>query len=182
MYGKDADYAGSRLNGTVVRYGEDPVMVQHVDENVVCHCYVLDTGKEIQVPLSDLNLVPVPLGYINSPGRNAYYAVRRPMRRDWRQGLRYNSMVITDRPVAPEEIPWIDIARTIRGKYPTFKELVESLERDELTKTTAWSRQYALTPEATVKYCGTTIGHLKNGTLIFKEDFTYLKESFEETL
>src|ERR1700754_2631417 len=94
MYGHDYVYAQTRIQGTVLRVlatGE-PVYVVQVSGDGRCACVPIDLdwgdrNNNIYLQVDELDMHPVPLGYVNCAGE-ATYLMRVPMRRDWKQGLR----------------------------------------------------------------------------------------------
>jgi hypothetical protein len=91
MY-KEADYAHSRITNTIVRLGTEAVFVRCVRDDMSCEVTSdVDSDESRSVHLDELNPLSPPLGFINWRGR-VYYLSRRPMRRDWRQGIRPNQL------------------------------------------------------------------------------------------
>src|SRR5699024_3329179 len=120
MYGNDYAYADSRIKGTIVRLNGEPVLVERVgpDYCIVQAWEEYPRGRQIRCNLDDLDVKPVPLGFINS-GYVADYAYRLPMQRDWRQGLRSNNCRLeSGRDLL--EINKKALRNCIVGRYPTF--------------------------------------------------------------
>lgn len=127
MYKDDYQYAATRLIGTIVKYGGEPVEV--VDfENGTVSIKNLVSDMCTEVDLSSLDLTPVKLGYVDIDGRIVYVA-RVPKREDWRQGLRNNNINLN------LEKEWI--VRCILGKYEPFK---SQSEKDSF----CWHRDWAV--------------------------------------
>src|SRR3546814_19898112 len=73
MYGKDYNYARTRIEGTIVRIRKtnEPVDVQNVSRaNGVCSVSLINDidGDVFLTTLDDLHVEPVPLGYVNTDG------------------------------------------------------------------------------------------------------------------
>lgn len=139
MYDKDYEYAHSRLVNTIVRNGKHPVLVKAVrgDGSVITETIITERRRECA--LEDLDLSSPPLGYINTP-RGVQYIARKPMRRDWRQGLRSNNMVVLGG--RRSEVTPRMIYAAIRGVYPTLAEAMERSMIDGIS--VAFSREWAV--------------------------------------
>lgn len=180
MYEGDYAYAATRLEGTIVRRGDTPVWIIRVRNDGTVTYQTVITGKEGECHLDDLNLIPVPLGYINTEKFGAVYVVRRPMRRDWRQGLRPLNMVPHDMHINPELIPFPDIGRTIKGNYKSFDECRKAVEGG--AKSIAWHRDWAVGHALNVFYRGRRVGRVVDARVILNEGYEYLREALEEAL
>lgn len=182
MYGKDHDYAHSRLHETIVRRGEVPVWVYGVRAGMVVQYVELSQiGSEEpkECPIDELNLQPVPLGYCNY-NKHATYLSRMPMRRDWRQGLRRGNFIGIGA-VDPNRIPYESIAQTIIGDYPTFNGALTAVKK---VKSVAWHRHWAMDSDLRVFYKGRVrhIGKVVEGVVILEPSYTYLNEALKESL
>lgn len=145
-------YARSRLEGTIIRYGDEPIMVQGV-RGVGRTIYVIGTilsnNQTIDIPLKDCNLTPVPLGYINM-GERAFYTMRMPMRRDWRQGLRFLNLIDVEGRQF-NGAGYESLVNTIKGVYPSFTEAVEDTV-DNISR--AFHRDFAIKNNGNILYKG----------------------------
>jgi hypothetical protein len=186
MYNDNVEYASQRLTGTIVRVGEVPVYVSSVtktrQEGIICKIHDLQEpdadGDGKFVSVDTLNLKPVPLGYINY-GVSCYYLVRKPMRNDWRQGLRRgNSAFVGEEGFF--ELPYQELSQTILGKYPKVRDalaLVETRRKDKV----AFSRDFAVGHYKTLHYKGRCVGTFDKQPALDKKYF-YLNEYLQETL
>jgi hypothetical protein len=176
----DIGYARERLTDTIVRYNRRAVWVKHITGQGKVTFEYLSTGTRRTCELHELNLKSPLLGYVNTE-KSPSYVVRRPMRRDWRQGLRHNNLTCIGYNARDiRGIPNADLARTIKGRYPNFKEVMESYELGDV-KGLAWSRQWALVKGA-VWYKGLKVGAIKRGAPKLSGPYTYLQESLEESI
>ena len=116
MYDKDYEYANSRLEGTIVRNGKQPVKVLCVNANGTVHAETVITAKRKEFHLDELDLSSPPLGMPNTAS-GAVYLARKPMRRDCRQGLRSNNITCLNKRI---EITSRLIYGAILGRYPTL--------------------------------------------------------------
>ena len=89
--------AKMRLDGTIIRYGDNPILVLEavIDERqaeFLLFTKFLSNGKQRNIPLKDkmLDFDPVPLGNMNYRG-DCYFLSRQPQRA-WKQGLHMNSL------------------------------------------------------------------------------------------
>jgi hypothetical protein len=186
MYGKDYEYASSRLENTIVRLGGEPVMVQRVDMDGVCMYNLLKDGGDAEfkrVEIDKLDLHPVPLGYVNK-GAYCGFLTRIPKRHDWRQGLRKNnSMILRGANISYNGIYGKPLHRCIVGSYPSYKVCVQKI-RAGGQHNIAWCRDFCLNHDGSVQYKGSFIvGRLDmdDGVELIKE-FQYLQEKLETTL
>lgn len=194
MYGSDYGYAGTRIQNTIVRLKKDgsPVYVLSVGPTgvcLVCHIEVQDWTQEnaISVHLDELNMSPVRMGYINTAGE-ATYAMRIPMRRDWKQGLRQENCLTSARRLFA--IPMKDLKNCIMNVYPSWPTVVTDVQKGVTrgrVKIIAWHRHWALDTKGTIYYKDMEpVGKLKTeGDLSWPEldeKHQYLKEALLETL
>jgi hypothetical protein len=137
----DRDYAYSRLVNTLVRHNGEAVLVREVLGDLDCIVERLDTKNIHTVHLDDLELKSPPLGFVNFEGQ-CYYLTRKPMRNDWRQGVRRNS-VSAIRNGREMSIPIQAISKCVDGKFPTRSSALASLRKG--VREVAISRDYSLT-------------------------------------
>lgn len=156
MYEDDVEYADGRLRGTIVRVDCEPVFVNEVISvkgEVHIQGFYLADRSEVSTPITNVNLEPVPLGYVNT-FFGARYLCRRPIRNDWRQGLRDYNCVNERGENVLNEVPLENLRETILGIYPSFDLAV----RDNSGKSIAFSRNFALTKDKTLLYKGKPVG------------------------
>ncbi len=146
MYEDDLEYASRRLNNTLVRLQDGtPFYISRTfyDDNrvMVHHGTDLVTGDAKSARHSELDLEPVPLGFINTSADMVYVA-RKPMRRDWRQGLSHNSMITYGR-LRPEDVNMKLLVQPILQQYPSFARAMQTLKGKK--SSVAFSREFGLT-------------------------------------
>lgn len=180
MYDGDIEYASSRLDQSVVRHLDVPVMVGPIDRDGSVSLTRLSDGHNYVAKLEELNLIPVDLGYVNYDNA-AHYVMRKPIRRDWRQGLRHNNMVVRNG-VPAGTIPWSNIAKTINNEYPTFEDARLMMKGKRQLQSIAWCRDFCIYRGWEVVYCDDVVGKVIEGKVVLNEGFTYLKEALAETL
>ena len=180
MYYEDASYAANRLVGSVVRRQGRPVYIHEIEHDGTVH-YASTTrmnGNLSRDRLDSFDLEPLPLGYCNHQG-HAKYLMRTPMRNDWRQGLRERTLVHKGSGRVP---PLSVLSRVVSGIYPTIQSCVESLVNNEVVSQ-AFSRTFALGPNNTLRYKEEVVGSYRgDGELTLSDNFSWLRESLEETL
>lgn len=176
-----SEYAESRLSETIVRKGDMPVRVLEVDGDFSCS--VRDELGELgvfAVGIEELNLKSPPLGFVNTRS-GCEYLVRRPMRRDWRQGVRSNSVVSTG---TGNQAMMRDIAACIKGDYPSIKEARGMVRSGNAV---AVSRDIALTKHlasvrVVYKWYGVVGVLTKNNTFKVKKAFKHVAPLLEGLL
>lgn len=183
MYGDDYAYAATRLDGTVVTHNSKPFYVHAIkpDGTAVGHYLYEDEGSHT-IMAKELELVPVKLGYVNM-GNNASYIARKPMRRDWRQGLRPDNMVSIDNRANVFELKHKDLANTIMNIYPALKDVIKAENNPFMPRgLRAWHRHWAVDGQGMVHYKGEKVGQIVNGSPMLMDNFNYLREALEESL
>lgn len=185
MYSDDLDYAAKRLNATLVRlntgeafYAErtfhDPSLrVKHVGTK-------LDSGEFTEVFHEDLDLTPVPLGFINI-SKKMVFVMRKPMRRDWHQGLHYNS-IATDGTLRPNDIQISWLLQPIKNQYPTFQRAIKDLKT---RLSIAFSRDFGLIKTDTdpiLRYRQYNVGTVSNGRAVLSPNKLFLQQHLEEVV
>lgn len=141
-YGKDFQYASTRLRSSVVLYGKEPVLLGDIDGKGYVFVEYLVTGMVDRVPLDNLNLTPVELGYVNDIGNRdkAVYCFRDPARL-YKQGLTKENFRRNDK--MRSSFKCATVGRTIKNIFPKISSCIEYLLNDELDKI-AFSRDFAL--------------------------------------
>ena len=184
MYHDDLEYAQRRLNNTLVRLSNGhPFMVLNTrfNENfrVVCEGEDLKLRELKTAPLTDIDLTPVPLGFVNAEGGKVAYVSRKPMRRDWKQGLSNNSISV-----------WGDgrfnsfraLVQPILKEYPSF---ARALEQIQTRKGVAFSRDFALiNSDNQIKlfYRKYEVGVVVNRRPVLNPDKFYLEQHLNESV
>lgn len=138
----EVEYAKTRLLNTIVRYKDKPISVADISANGLVSFYYIDTEKVGNCQLKDLNLDPVPLGYVNTD-KNSYYAVRMPMRNDWKQGLRDTNIRSWDGTKILSYVNWFHISKTIQGEFTPYKGCLK-MTTEGKSKSQAFGRNFAL--------------------------------------
>jgi hypothetical protein len=186
-YGEDYEYAATRLSGTVVRLNNQPVFIKDID-HVSGDAYYLDNsaGKVQKCHLKELDLTPIPLGYVNV-GRYTGYVQRVPSR-SYKQGLHGNSLFCKDLHV---DLISEGLFNTVRGIFPKTLEAVELLMCGEAEEK-AFSRRFSIStgPKNSFKlnYGGNTVGTVAlnfgamNLNYSFADKFKFLQETLEEDI
>lgn len=188
----DAQYANSRLVGTIVRDAVTGV------PTMVHECYEGDNGIEAftsditkerprkkRQKLKDLNIASMPLGYINV-GVNSYYVSRIPKRNDWRQGIRDGQL--STRGALHIQKHGLELMNMLENKYPPLKECFDSIVRVE-ANAKAFSRVFAAAYNPDNKatplllYKGMVAGVInKEGVPELNKKYQHLKERLERFL
>lgn len=185
MKGYDtASYAGTRLNETIIRKGKMPIMVSSCEDHSAGKIVVYwngvvskDSGADF---LHDLDLNPVPLGYVNYDGQ-VIYMTRMPMRSDWKQGMRDRNIV--SHQGYNNELPYRFIGKTIMGDFPKFKTALEAINSDKYAM--AFDRDFALDRRGILFYKGMfEVGRVNmvNGSVNIDDSFSWVREAFSEAM
>ena len=179
MYTDDLEYAQGRLIGTIVRYKGKPIRIADVfydDDGEMCFTGRTATGI-VETSLDLLDLEPIPLGYVNYQ-ECAYYLVRKPMRNDWRQGLRPGNFTFIGRE-GFFELPLKELTDTCLNNYPTFTEARTSIK--DGAESVAISRHFAIDSQNNFLYKSRVVGSYDQ-LITLKESFNHLSELLAETV
>lgn len=184
----NAEYANSRLQGTIVRLNNGrPITIMGLEDvrggEIHVDYRTLSTNRQGSCELTDIDLTPVPLGWVNNPGNNASYLARMPMRHDWRQGLRvhnYTSLFGPDKRFVSNA----SLSRAIQGKHLDIDGAIE--EASNTRKMIPFSRDFAVNKSGKrvflyFKWTG-VVGDVVNDIVNLNEDFNHLQESLERDL
>lgn len=173
-----------RLQQSLVRKGKEPVYVQAVEnkDTVVIHNCV--TGRKERVDVSELDLSPVPLGYVISDGE-VVYVTRKPTRR-YKQGLTTENMVVRD--VLRNRFTKLSVndkglCKTVLGTYPSVEEAFQECRNGK--DIIPFSREWAVAnykDELCVMHKGNVVGYVGDESVMLSPDKYYLKESLMEVL
>jgi hypothetical protein len=186
-YGTDYEYAATRLSGTLVRLNLQPVYVKDIDHETGEVYYLSGMNlKTKKCHLNELDLTPIPLGYINI-GRDVSYVQRIPSR-SYKQGFHGNSMYSNKLHV---DLVSTSMFNTIRGLYPKTLEVVEHLMCGEADEK-AFSRRFSLSAGAKkvfgLNFRGKGVGTASlnfgamNLNYSFNDKFKFLQETLEEDI
>ena len=174
MY-KDADYANSRLEGTVVMYKRVPVIVMHVSRRMLVRVRKLDRSqREHLVPLAELNLTNFPMGFINK-GSGVSFLCRRTLRRDWRQGLRPSNVASSNGDTTFE-----DIAKALRQRYPSFAVAYSDVTKG-LARERAWCPEFAVSCDNKLRWRFEVVGSFTNAAeVVLADEFKFLIHTLKD--
>lgn len=185
MYSDDLDYARKRLNGTLVRKtGGSPFLVQDVlkeGNTTTCLGTDLTVSEFLSVPLDEIDLTPVPLGFANHGDKMSFFC-RRPLRRDWKQGLSTGNMVIYGD--AKRDFNWDMLTNTILNKFPKLSEVVAHIKKGG-TRSRAFSRDFGLSSnqgDVSLVYRKFVVGRLDGNHLVLDRDKFFLEGHLRESV
>lgn len=189
MKGYDtADYAATRLNETIIRLGDEPVMVLACHQSgkniMVTYSHIMEDMPPSEAPLEAFNLDPVPLGYVNFGGR-AVYMTRMPMRKDWRQGMRMSN-IVDHSGSAHNRLGFKVLGQTIMGKYPTFERVIEGLNRkSKPPEGIAFCRDFSIKQGGLLEYKGffnVGLVNLQDASTTIDPKYEWVREAFNESV
>lgn len=182
----DVAYAYNRMERTFFLHNGNLVLVTGWDDGEKKLRLQYKDGRRYYAKVENLDLTPVPLGYINHSD-TCCFSSRMPMRRDWKQGLRPNNFVMYS--LYPElnmevhEITRLyDIEDTCLNRYPSFRKCVDYVE--ETHRASAFSRCFAVNEDGNLTYKGAKIvGKIEDErSITLEKKSTHLKEFLEESL
>lgn len=181
-----------RLSGCVFRDMDgEPVYVEEVNykttrdtSHFVCSSYYIlrDNERKI-IPYEDLDLSPVPLGFMNFKGE-AYFSSRLPKRIS-KHGLCTSNWqarsIKTGK--ARVELLSVPLALSIKGKYPSVSKCYE-LSKNEAVNSQAWCRNFAFYKNQIIYKDLDVVGIMEPNLKKYElfSNYFYLKEALEESL
>lgn len=197
MYASVAD-ARMRLNGSYVLYKERIVLVEGAYEDEETDEIFLSIQSVVgrkEVPLEEVDLSPITLGYIQE-GKTAVYLSRRPCRK-WKQGLHPSENMVgrfvnlTVRPYHCVEVRgWLlrkyvsqkklSLPHNVAG-YPSLLKARELSKEDE-GSSVAFSRDFAMLGNKIVYRGKSVVGYLRKGNPVLLTRYKYLNELLMESI
>lgn len=173
-------YARQALANCLVRIGEVPVWIGDIGDDFNTTFTYLTNGRKSEIPdirkVEDLNIEPVPLGYINLRSKAVY--LRRIPRRRWKQGLSSESL---DKRIGTTAICSRSMANCITGRYPSLEKALSRVKEGLLSS--AFDRDWAISTGVVnpdLRYKGTVVGIINNeGLPTLSLDNQYLHECLE---
>jgi hypothetical protein len=180
--------ANMRLQGTIVRYEGQPIQIHEVVGvdaaiKLVVMGLVDEEVQRLGLDDPELNLDPVPLGYVNE-GKGTSYVERIPIRK-WKHGLHRENVHIRGDMVelGRDVIRTRYMADTILGVFPTLPEALQSVVEGR-RKETAFNRKFSLrmdeeTGIVNLMYRTERVGFVMDGKPQLGPKMQYLKEELE---
>ena len=179
MYGDDYQYANSRLGGTAVRHEGLLFHVEEVLPSMTADGWYLGSGNPAKVAVDDLDLQPLPLGYVNYYD-TASYVTRIPRRDDWRQGTRRRVLQCIDG-VDTQQMSVAKLQHAVDNIYPSFN---DALRLVRACTRVAWCRVFCVDDDGNIYHKGKMrrVGEVVDGKPALLDNYVYLQEVLEETL
>lgn len=185
-YGNDWEYANSRLSDTIVLKDKIPVYVYRVGSNGVVEYRTLgDFSKEGNCSISDLDLTPLALGFLNTSIKTSY--LYRVPTRNWKQGLRLQQIHYVEGSRNKEiSVDSQSFINCLLGIYPNLTRCVENIHCEEAIAR-AFSRTFSLEKgrkEIELVFKDTRVGYFseQENRLKLWEKFSFLQESLDGVL
>lgn len=151
--------------------------------------YVPD-GVEAEVPIENFDLSFQKMGFTYYGGQ-ALYLMKKPMRRDWKQGIRASNVKVYSvncskfRNFDFRVIPLGKVNSCIKGEHMGLEEAMEEAYNNECS--VPISRKFFIHPSDSVNTfhlghaCDGIIGNIVDGRALLEDDFNYLSESYERS-
>lgn len=174
-----AQYAGSRIHGTIILLKRQPVLVDEVRARnglIMVHGNTFGRGSiVVEEELSEFNLTDYRLGYFNKGG-TAFYMSRKAIRRDWRQGLRLQNVQSypTDYDLSTD-----DIALCLRQRYPSLSGALAKL--GEGYESCAWCKDFAVSASGKLSWKAHDCGMVVDDTIVLSNKYKFLANLIKES-
>jgi len=185
VYYDNVEYAAKRLDGTLIRKNDgSPFVVIETfltGNSVVCSGNNLLSGEGEIVDLSALDLTPVPLGFANIEGK-MIFVCRKPMRRDWKQGLSPNNLVLYG--AEKRGFSFSSLVNTILNKFPTFEECLVYVNKTR-NRSMAFSRDFGITSKdggPYLIYRKYSVGTVIDGIPVLSPDKFFLEQHLSSAM
>lgn len=181
-----------RLGRSLIRYKDKPFFVTEPGRNGR-NCFLRGiftlTGEEdvIQLPNKDLDIRPVPLGYMNLVAQTLY-VMRKPQRR-YKQG--FSSQAFTTS--GPGRINFMireciyskSLAKTVVGDYPDMEQALDHTKKKK--GSCAFHRRFAFYFDrdlgiVQLHYRGVPVGMYMSGEVMLSEPHQFLAEELERAM
>lgn len=189
-YITDIDYARKRLDCSLVRAKDFLFFVESVGSksSVIGSKIHKQMHDPLSVGLDDIDIRPITLGYFNV-GKTSYYFARKPVRKEWKQGLTAYNLDVFDlsgqkvrHSFAASPSNSVVFSDNTRDSL-TFKKALELLSKKSSSEhSLAFHKNWCLGKTFDLYYKTFFVGSLNinNGKPSLLNSFKYLEESFEE--
>lgn len=187
-YGDDFDYARQFLVGSYVLYNGNIILVNDIHgDGLVEFSYFDHPDRWEETALQNIDLSPMPLGYMNMDNKAAFLA--RVPARQFRQGIREGNLQIYDGGAWRRVMGRLPQAfiNTVRGNYPTVDRCFMEIYNNG-KESRAFSRKFAIKSGknkelSPLHYRGNNVGTISPDlNFKLKNKFGFLKESLVEIL
>lgn len=179
MYEDNLAYAKGRLENSLVRtVGGVPVFIEQISGDGICTGSTLN-GMPMALKLRELNVLPVPLGYINFEN-TAVYTCRKPARK-WKQGLTSDNLYFVGGGNKIREAwPFPSLEKTINNVYPSVDVAAKVAKKNQ--SYCAFHRDFAVSSGQQLCYKGVVVGDINGKDVTLSRQYEYLVEYLEEVL
>lgn len=126
------------------------VDIAHHDRKLIGYNLISGRKRRLDWDGKKLDITPQKLGYVNHSMGFAQYICRKPMRRDWKQGLRDNNAATPKNNRSNFETS--AIAKALLNEYPNLEECYAFC--DEGGDSMAFSKNFCLDRDKRVMYKG----------------------------
>lgn len=167
------------LCGSLVRYRDKVIYVRTVHDDMTATVVnVLDDSKS-NVPINDLDLTPIKIGYIFDERHNMPLYIERIPKRAWRQGLTAENLKVrNNRGIRVDVAGGRLIKKAVKPDYPKIREAM-SLSKD-LGSDIPFHRQFSVDYKGRIRYKTVMVGKWNGKTFDLDKQYTFLKELLGE--
>jgi hypothetical protein len=182
-----------RMTGTLVFHNNHLCEYRGFTEAGKIRLMQLVDGKLVNVNKNELDIAYKPIGFCNleldSGNIGAFFVNRSPVRRDWKQGLRWKQLMIdrvpaTDRManILVRKINIIGIQDTMARQFRKMRDVLVELEEE--LDSVALSPNFKLNSDFQLSYqFYDKVGEVQHDdTVKLRKDWSFLKEKVKEEL
>ena len=150
---RDFQYGSNRVNTTIVMYEGKPHQIIDIDNlgrKLISQNLISGRKRILDWDPKKLDITPQQLGYVNLSFGEAQYICRKPMRQDWKQGLRDNNTGTPKNNRSHFEVK--AVTKALMNDYPDLEECYEfcKMGGDSM----AFSKNFCLSHGLKVMYKG----------------------------
>lgn len=191
MFDNDANYASTRIAGTYMMPRKTELGLHFVVD--IAGGPDLSKAKIVAVDLKgerknvDCDFFRFTLGSFGWLS-SGVFATRMPIRRDWKQGLRYSQIILhkdenriegigegTFKNLLPQ------ISDSLQGKYSTYEDVLDKVEEEN--RTVPFSRTFAFDNAYRLVYKGYKVGRLGvNDKPVLETNFSFLEQELNQEM
>lgn len=168
------EYAKRRLEQTVVLdINGSPIYVEEIKEDWSFKVLDLKTNKRKTMEVDKVTLDPPPLGFVNF-SEHCYYFCRKPMRKDWRQGISKTNLFTKN---SNDYVFPIGLTKTFVGEYPKYENVLDNINKG-IVSSQAFCRDFAIYGEILL-YRFDNVGHIVSNYPVLFDKTSYLQQSLD---
>jgi len=179
-----------RLEKSLISYKTRPFFVLEIANERSIFLFGKDTRSRkpivVRLPSVDLNIRPVPLGYVNGVYKSWY--VRRSPERKYKQGLSASNIRIKGPEMAmtrDDFIQSVGLSKCVLNEYPSFENALSYVRKNGGQR--AFSRRFCIVRDEglaseVLAHRGQSVGTIVKGRPVLTDNYQYLEQELGAVL